>query len=94
MFLALELVLGFITILINVPMTSYFQSVVPVGYQGRVFALLSFISGFSIPLGVTYSGFLASKIGADWAYILNNICVILIVLLVFSRQSVNEREKI
>lgn len=94
MFLALELVLGFITILINVPMTSYFQSVVPVGYQGRVFALLSFISGFSIPLGVTYSGFLASKIGADWAYIMNNICVILIVLLVFSRQSVNERKKI
>ncbi|GAX46963.1 MFS transporter [Pseudolactococcus reticulitermitis] len=89
LFLALEFVIGFITILINVPMTSYFQSVVPVGYQGRVFALLSFISGFSVPLGVTYSGFLASKIGADWAYIMNNVCVILIVLVIFSRSDVN-----
>ncbi|MDR1606435.1 MAG: MFS transporter [Streptococcaceae bacterium] len=81
-FLILELVIGFITILINVPMTSYFQSAVPIGYQGRVFSLLSFISSFSIPLGVSYSGFLAAKIGADWTYLINNLCVIVIVIAV------------
>ncbi|MCT3191847.1 MFS transporter [Lacticaseibacillus rhamnosus] len=81
-FLFLEFCLGFITILINVPMTSYFQSTVPIGYQGRVFGLLGLISSLSVPIGISYTGFLAQIIGADFAYIVNNLCVILIVLIV------------
>ncbi|WP_225362051.1 MFS transporter [Lacticaseibacillus rhamnosus] len=81
-FLFLEFCLGFITILINVPMTSYFQSTVPIGYQGRVFGLLGLISSLSVPIGISYTGFLAQIIGADFAYIVNNLCVVLIVLIV------------
>lgn len=85
-FLFLEFIVGFVTILVNVPLTAYFQSAVPINYQGRVFALLSFISGISVPLGISYSGFIASKIGADWTYIINNLFVIIIVLIVFRRK--------
>ncbi|WP_394485624.1 MFS transporter [Lacticaseibacillus rhamnosus] len=81
-FLFLEFCLGFITILINVPMTSYLQSTVPIGYQGRVFGLLGLISSLSVPIGISYTGFLAQIIGADFAYIVNNLCVVLIVLIV------------
>lgn len=77
--LILEVFLGFITILINVPVTSFFQSQVPLPIQSRFFALLSFSANLSVPLGILYAGFMAEKIGPDVNYILNNILVICIV---------------
>lgn len=81
LFLFLEFLLGAVTACVNVPLLSSLQTRVPIEYQGRFFALLSFSSGLLIPLGITYTGFLASLVGADWAYIINNLCVIVIVLL-------------
>ena len=81
LFLAAEFVIGFITSCVNVPLISSFQTSVPLEYQGRFFALLSFASGLLIPLGISYTGFLASLVGADTAYIINNLAVIAIVLL-------------
>lgn len=81
LFLFLEFLLGLVTSCVNVPLISSLQTRVPIDYQGRFFALLSFSSGLLIPLGITYTGFLASVVGADLAYIINNLCVIVIVLL-------------
>ena len=81
LFLVLELLLGFVTSCVNVPLLSSLQTHVPINYQGRFFSLLSFSSGLLIPMGITYTGFLASLAGADVAYIVNNVCVIFIVLL-------------
>lgn len=81
LFLVFEFLLGLVTSCVNVPLISSMQTRVPIDYQGRFFALLSFSSGLLIPLGITYTGFLASLVGADIAYILNNLCVISIVLL-------------
>lgn len=81
LFLTAEFVIGFITSCVNVPLISSFQTSVPLEYQGRFFALLSFTSGLLIPLGISYTGFLASLVGADMAYIINNLVVIAIVLL-------------
>lgn len=81
LFLAAEFLIGFITSCVNVPLISSFQTSVPLEYQGRFFALLSFTSGLLIPLGISYTGFLASLVGADMAYIINNLLVIAIVLL-------------
>lgn len=81
LFLFLEFLLGVVTSCVNVPLISALQTRVPIDYQGRFFALLSFASGLLIPLGITYTGFLASVVGADLAYIINNLCVIAIVLL-------------
>ena len=81
LFLAAEFMIGFITSCVNVPLISSFQTSVPLEYQGRFFALLSFTSGLLIPLGISYTGFLASLVGADMAYIINNLVVIAIVLL-------------
>lgn len=78
-----EVLLGFITILVNVPMTSFFQSQVPLDIQSRFFSLLSFSANLIVPLGILYTGFLASIIGADVTYILNNILVICIVCIAF-----------
>ena len=78
-----EVLLGFITILVNVPMTSFFQSQVPLDIQSRFFSLLSFSANLIVPLGILYTVFLASIIGADVKYILNNILVICIVCIAF-----------
>ena len=81
LFLLLEFLLGVVTCCVNVPLMSSLQTRVPIDHQGRFFALLSFSSGLLVPLGITRTGFLASLVGADWAYIINNLCVIVIVLL-------------
>lgn len=81
MFLFLEFLLGVVTSCVNVPLMSSLQTRVPIDYQGRFFALLSFSSSLLIPLGITYTGFLATMVGPDLAYIINNLCVIAIVLL-------------
>lgn len=81
LFLVLEFLLGALTSCVNVPLLSALQTRVPIAYQGRFFALLSFFSGLLIPLGIAYTGFLAAAAGADAAYIINNVCVIIIVLL-------------
>lgn len=80
LFLLFQFLLGAVTACVNVPLVSSLQTRVPIDYQGRFFALLSFSSGLLIPLGITYTGFLASLVGADMAYIINNLCVIAIVL--------------
>ena len=80
-FLLLEFLLGAVTSCINVPLISSLQTRVPIDYQGRFFGLLSFSANLLIPLGITYTGFLASLVGADLAYMINNLCVIIIVLL-------------
>lgn len=85
-FLALETVCGFLTTCINVPLISSFQIQVPVEYQGRFFALLSFASGLLVPLGVSWAGFLSDRAGADTAYLINNACVIFAVLFVYRKR--------
>lgn len=81
LFLSFQFLLGVITSFVNIPMNSLFQTQVPLEYQGRFFALLSFFSSLLIPLGITYAGSLASLVGADTAYIINNLIIIAIVLL-------------
>lgn len=83
-FLVLQIGSGFVTMLINVPILSFYQSEVALDYQSRFFGLNSLIGKSAIALGVLYTGFLSQKFGADVTYILNNICVIVIVILVSS----------
>ncbi|GAB2024840.1 hypothetical protein OfM1_09110 [Lactovum odontotermitis] len=81
-FLILQIELGFVTILFNVPIMSFYQSHVPNGFQGRFFALSSFIGSIAISVGTSYAGFISQKLDADSAYIFNYICVIVIVVVV------------
>ncbi|HLQ40619.1 MAG TPA: MFS transporter [Tetragenococcus sp.] len=92
-FLFFQILLGFFTIIVNVPLTSYFQANIPVDFQGRFFAFLSFSANLSIPFGISYSGFVAESFGADIAYIINNICVILIVIAVYHRFAILNNKK-
>ncbi|RDU22651.1 MFS transporter [Anaerosacchariphilus polymeriproducens] len=83
-FIILQFFIGMITTCINVPLGSYLQTKVPLKFQGRFFALLSFFSSLFVPMGISYSGYLSLHIQADNTYIINNICVILIVVVLFS----------
>lgn len=78
-FVVFQLLLGGITTCVNIPLISYFQTQVPLQVQGRFFALLSVMSGLLVPLGIAYTGFLASLAGADTAYIINNLCIMILV---------------
>lgn len=80
-FLLLEFSIGFVTACVNIPLISYFQVAIPIEYQGRVFSLLTFFSSVLLPVGISYTGLLASFFGADIAYIANNICVICVVII-------------
>lgn len=82
-FLFMQILLGFFTILINVPLTSYFQANVPLQFQGRFFAFFSFAANLSIPFGISYTGVIANHLGADITYMINNSCVILIVWITY-----------
>ncbi|MFR5861218.1 MAG: MFS transporter [Flavonifractor plautii] len=82
LFFTFQLLIGWLTACINVPLISYFQTRVPLEQQGRFFALLAFFSGILIPLGISYTGVLADWLGPGAAYACNNLCVIVLVLLV------------
>ena len=82
LFFTFQLLIGWLTACINVPLISYFQTRVPLEQQGRFFALLAFFSGILIPLGISYPGVLADWLGPGAAYACNNLCVIVLVLLV------------
>lgn len=82
-FFILMILTGCMTTFINVPLFSFFQTVVPISMQGRFFSLLSIASSLLIPLGISTAGILAQSIGADVTYIINNVCVILLVLFIF-----------
>lgn len=79
-FVLCSFLLGGVTALVNIPLISGFQTQVPIQLQGRFFALLAVGSGLLVPLGISYAGFLAELVGADVAYIINNVCVIVVVL--------------
>lgn len=81
LFLFFQFINGIITSLINVPLISYFQTNVPINYQGRFFSLLTVVAGILVPLGIFCTGFLASITSVDIACIINNILVIIIVFL-------------
>lgn len=84
-FLILQILLGFVTLMINVPVTPFYQTSISIDHQSRFFSLNSFLGKIAITLGTAYTGVIAQQFGAGVAYISNNICVILIVSIVFIR---------
>lgn len=85
LFLIIQLLIGFFTTCVNVPLNSYFQIHTPLQFQGRFFALLTFSSSLFVPLGILYSGFISSIIGPDVTYIVNNMFIVLIIIIILKR---------
>lgn len=79
-FLLLSFLTGGMNAMVNVPLATHFQTKVPVHMQGRFFSLVSFGSQLLVPLGVSVAGMLAEAVGADTAFIINNILAILVAL--------------
>lgn len=87
-FICLLFIIGFTTTCVNIPLGSYFQTRVPLAYQGRFFALVAFFAELLIPLGIAFAGLVVSKIQADVTFIIFNAILILIVLLAMSKKSI------
>ncbi|RKD31818.1 MFS transporter [Lacrimispora algidixylanolytica] len=85
LFLTIQLLIGFFTTCVNVPLNSYFQIYTPLKFQGRFFALLAFSASLFVPLGILYSGFISSIIGPDVTYIVNNMFIIFIIFLIIRK---------
>ncbi|MDR1771421.1 MAG: MFS transporter [Hungatella sp.] len=85
LFLFLQFLIGFFTTCVNVPLSSYLQTHIPLQYQGRFFALLAFSANLLVPLGILYSGFSSALIGPDVTYIVNNLFIIVILTVLLKR---------
>lgn len=77
-FLLLSFLTGGMNAMVNVPLAAHFQTEVSVHMQGRFFSLVSFGSQLLVPLGVSVAGMLAEAVGADVAFIINNMMAILV----------------
>lgn len=88
-YLVLMFFVGIITTSVNVPLSTEFQTQVPVSIQGRFFATLSLISSFLIPFGIFVAGITSNAIGCDITIVLYNLIVIAFVALIIPKSQVN-----
>lgn len=86
-FLVCQLLCSVLITCVNVPLWSYLQTNVELDYQGRFFSIQSFLTNILTPLGILYTGYLADWFGADWAYVINGLCIIMVVLICKPRLS-------
>lgn len=88
-YLVLMFFVGIITTTVNVPLSTEFQTQVPVSIQGRFFATLSLTSSLLIPFGIFIAGITSNAIGSDITIILYNLIVIVFVALIIPKSQGN-----
>lgn len=88
-YLALMFFIGIITTMVNVPLSTEFQTQVPLSIQGRFFALLSLMSSLLIPFGIFVAGIISNIIGADITIIVYNLIIIVFVIFAVPKGRVN-----
>lgn len=82
-FLLFSLISGVVSTLVNVPLISQFQTMVDPKYQARFFSLLSFSAQIMIPLGTYFAGIMSQSIGADNAYAMNGLILLVLVTIIY-----------
>ncbi len=80
---------GFVMTLVNIPIISNFQKIVKPSKQAIFFSLQSFFSQLMIPLGTFFAGFTSEKLGADIAYLLNGLIMLVVIYLSFKKINFN-----
>ncbi|MDN3985671.1 MFS transporter [Lactiplantibacillus plantarum] len=88
-----NLLLGCLIIFINTPLIAYFQTEVPVEYQGRVFSIQSTITSLLIPIGTVIYGVLFDRISGTWIFLGSGIILALISLVAVIRILKNKGEE-
>ncbi|MDO5037131.1 MAG: hypothetical protein Q4E37_02390 [Tissierellia bacterium] len=89
LFSLFQLLIGFFTSRVNIPLEVSFQKRVSLEEQGRFFSFLAFSSRVLVPLGILYSGFLVDQVGPGQTLMLNNLCIIILVY-IFGKRRVAE----
>jgi MFS family permease len=75
----LYFLMGGIGTLINIPLMSTLQKLLPPEMQGRFFAVLSFIGGLLVPLGITIFSNIANYILAEYIIVVNSLVLLFII---------------
>ncbi|WP_427338253.1 MFS transporter [Caloranaerobacter sp. DY30410] len=77
-FLFLIIVLGIVNALINVPINTTFQKIVPDEFRGRFFGILNTLSQGIVPLGLAVFGYISDKLAPSTIFIFSGIIVLLL----------------
>lgn len=86
--ICIEMVIGIVVSLINIPLISNFQKMVPSKMQSRFFSLLSFIGGLLIPLGEFGLGRLSDLLNVHLILVLAGLVMILMTYFLLIRPRV------
>lgn len=78
---------GIFMTFVNIPLISGFQVMVDQHIQARFFSLLSFFSKLMIPFGTYVAGLNSSLMGADVAYLINGVLMVVVVYVIFRKLS-------
>lgn len=81
-----NLILGIAIIITNIPMSTFFQVMVPTNMRGRINSISSVSFNFSIPITYGVVGILADKIGAQEVYAIGTAMLFICVVLVFTNK--------
>jgi predicted MFS family arabinose efflux permease len=81
-----NLILGIAIIITNIPMSTFFQVMVPTNMRGRVNSISSVSFNFSIPITYGVVGILADKIGAQEVYAIGTAILFICVVLAFTNK--------
>lgn len=81
-----NLILGIAIIITNIPMSTFFQVMVPTNMRGRINSISSVSFNFSIPITYGVVGILADKIGAQEVYAIGTAMLFICVVLAFTNK--------
>ncbi|KPU27606.1 hypothetical protein TR13x_03485 [Caloranaerobacter sp. TR13] len=82
-FLFLILILGIVNALVNVPINTTFQKIVPDEFRGRFFGILNTLSQGIVPLGLAALGYISDKLASSTIFIISGIIVSLLGIFMF-----------
>ncbi|WP_069649839.1 MFS transporter [Caloranaerobacter ferrireducens] len=82
-FLFLILVLGVVSALVNVPINTTFQKIVPDEFRGRFFGILNTLTQGIVPLGLAVLGYISDKLASSTIFIFSGIIVSLLGIWMF-----------
>jgi MFS family permease len=74
-------IMGFFNALINTPLMTIMQKLIPADMRSRVFSVLDFMGQIAVPWGIFIVGMLSDKIGVHYIYLVDNIIVFFVVML-------------
>ncbi|KGG80474.1 hypothetical protein Y919_05900 [Caloranaerobacter azorensis H53214] len=82
-FLFLILILGVVNALVNVPLNTTFQKIVPDEFRGRFFGIVNTLSQGIVPLGLAVIGYISDKLATSTIFMFSGAIILLLGIFMF-----------